>query len=85
MTAGYFEEKEVSLTLALLAVIDNAHQDIPLAAVLHSIIGDMSAEELAVIRANAEAGMDFYAALSREAEIDKGSKAARFLEKLGRC
>ena len=82
--AGYFEEKEVSLTLALLAVIDNAHQDIPLAAVLHSIIGDMSAEELAVIRANAEAGMDFYAALSREAAIDKGSKAARFLEKLGR-
>ena len=82
--AGYFEEKEVSLILALLAVIDNAHQDIPLAAVLHSMIGDMSAEELAVIRANGEAGMDFYASLYKEAEKNKESKAARFLGKLGR-
>lgn len=82
--AGYFEEKEVSLTLALLAVIDNAHQDIPLAAVLHSMIGGMNADELAAIRAKAEGETDFYAALSKAAENDKEGKAAKFLERLGR-
>lgn len=82
--AGYFEETEVSLTLALLAVIDNAHQDIPLAAVLHSMIGGMDADELAAIRANAEEEDDFYAAVSKEAEKNRDGKAARFLERLGR-
>ena len=80
--AGYFEEKEVSLVLALLAVIDNAHQDIPLAAVLHSMIGGMTAGELAEIRADAGAAADFYAALSAKAESDGKGKAARFLERL---
>lgn len=80
--AGYFEEKEVSLVLALLAVIDNAHQDIPLAAVLHSMIGGMTAEELAEIRADAEDAADFYTALSAKAESDKNGKAAQFLERL---
>ncbi len=46
--AGYFEEKEVSLVLALLAVIDNAHQDIPLAAVLHSMVWEMTAADLLI-------------------------------------
>ncbi len=80
--AGYFEEKEVSLVLALLAVIDNAHQDIPLAAVLHSMIGGMTAENLAAIRADAEDAGDFYDALSVKAETDANGKAARFLGKL---
>ena len=82
--AGYFEEKEVSLILALLAVIDNAHQDIPLAAVLHSMIGDMTAEELAEIRVEADDAPDFYTALSAKAETDAQGKAAKFLEKLGK-
>lgn len=82
--AGYFEEKEVGLTLALLAVIDNAHQDIPLAAVLHSMIGGMNADELAAIRAKAEEETDFYTALCKEAEENKEGKAAKFLERLGR-
>ena len=80
--AGYFEEKEVSLVLALLAVIDNAHQDIPLAAVLHSMIGGMTAEELAAIRADADDAADFYAALAAKAETDEDGKAACFLRKL---
>ena len=82
--AGYFEEKEVSLVLALLAVIDNAHQDIPLAAVLHSIIGNMTAEDLAEIRADAGDTADFCTALSAKAETDAGGKAALFLGKLDR-
>ena len=91
---GYFEAKEVSFVLALLAVIDNAHQDIPLAAVLHSMIGEMTAEELARIRASADENDDFYEALVRVAEgaasgepgdadlRETGRKAARFLERL---
>ena len=81
--AGYFEEKEVGLVLALLAVIDNAHQDIPLAAVLHSIIGGMTAEELAEIRVGAEDAPDFYMALSAKADKNADGKAAKFLKKLG--
>ncbi len=91
---GYFEAREVSLMLALLDVIDNAHQDIPLAAVLHSMIGDMTADDLARVRAGAEENDDFYTALTRAAEkttageaVDpdlRGTekKAALFLERL---
>jgi len=60
--AGYFEENEVRVMLALLSVIDNAHQDIPLAAVLYSPIGSFSAAELAAIRAAIPAG-DLFSAL----------------------
>lgn len=49
-SGGYFEQTEVRIMLALLSVIDNARQDIPLAAVLHSPIVGLSLEELAVIR-----------------------------------
>ena len=37
---GYFEANEVRLVLALLQVIDNSRQEIPLAAVLVSPLGD---------------------------------------------
>lgn len=51
--AGLFDAREVRDVLALLAVLDNVQQDIPLAAVLRSgIVGDaFSADELALIRA----------------------------------
>ncbi|MBQ7516688.1 MAG: helicase-exonuclease AddAB subunit AddA [Schwartzia sp.] len=75
--AGYFQEIEVQRMLALLAVIDNARQDIPLAAVLHSPIGGMTAEELAEMRVAAPDG-DFCDAFERSAN----PKAAAFREKL---
>lgn len=77
--AGYFAEIEIGLMLALLAVIDNAHQDIPLAAVLHSPMVGMTADELAEIRAAAPEG-DFYDALAAA----KNEKAAAFLENLAK-
>lgn len=67
--AGYFEENEVRVMLALLAIIDNSHQDIPLAAVLYSPIGRFSAAELAEIRALAPEG-DMFSALLRANEPD---------------
>ena len=47
---GYFEETEVRVLLATLAIIDNPRQDIPLATVLRSPIGSLTEEELAQIR-----------------------------------
>lgn len=46
---GYFSTVEVETVLALLRVIDNPQQDIPLAAVLHSPIYGFTDEELAML------------------------------------
>ena len=48
---GYFDTIEVETILAMLAVIDNPIQDIPLAAVLKSPVADMDEEELAWLMA----------------------------------
>lgn len=46
---GYFNAVEIKTILSLLAVVDNCRQDIPLAAVLLSPIGNLTENELAVI------------------------------------
>lgn len=51
---GYFDTIEVETVLAMLAVIDNPMQDIPLAAALKSPIGGMNEEELAFMAAAAK-------------------------------
>lgn len=56
---GYFEASEVRIVLALLSVLDNARQDVPLASVLASPIGGFSMKELVEIRLAAEDG-DLY-------------------------
>lgn len=47
---GYFQTTEIQVVTALLSVIDNARQDIPLATVLYSPIVGLSAEQLATLR-----------------------------------
>lgn len=47
---GYFAALEVQTVLNMLSVIDNPKQDIPLAAVLSSPIGNLSSLELATIK-----------------------------------
>ena len=47
---GYFSAMEVQTVLALLRILDNPRQDIPLAAVLRSPMVGMTDEELAQIR-----------------------------------
>ena len=59
----YLQKTEVELTLALLAIIDNPHQDIPLLAVLRSFVVGLSAEELSLIRTVFPEG-NYYEALS---------------------
>ncbi|MBO5372403.1 MAG: helicase-exonuclease AddAB subunit AddA [Lachnospiraceae bacterium] len=48
---GYFQALEVQTILSFLRILDNPRQDIPLAAVLRSPIGDFSDEELALLKA----------------------------------
>ncbi|WP_256760182.1 UvrD-helicase domain-containing protein [Cohnella sp. WQ 127256] len=50
LATGYFAATEVDIMLSLLSIIDNPHQDIPLAGVLRSPIGGFTAEQLAQIR-----------------------------------
>ncbi len=60
---NYFRATEIQVVMSLLQVLDNARQDIPLAAVMLSPIGNFTAEELAEIKiANPDA--DFYTAVS---------------------
>ena len=70
---GYFAAPEVETILSLLRIIDNPHQDIPLATVLHSPIGGFSTAELVQIRL-ASAGGDLFTALRRLARRDAERK-----------
>jgi ATP-dependent helicase/nuclease subunit A len=87
---GYFESVEVRDMLALLAVLDNQRQDIPLAAVLRSPIARLPAAEdgLARIRlaySSRERPMPFHQAVVRyaaEQEDDLAALLRDFLRKL---
>ena len=72
----YFQATEIQIVTSLLNLLDNARQDIPLAAVMLSSIGGFSAEELAQIRI-ATPNEDFYTAVTRG-----GDKCKNFLSKL---
>lgn len=51
---GYFQTHEIQVILAYLQILDNPIQDVPLAAVLTSMLGDFTGEELAQIRSFGE-------------------------------
>ena len=86
---GYFEANEVRLVLALLKTIDNARQEIPLAAVLVSPIGGFTMEELARLRMSVP-DEDLFGALLRshspETPLEEGlaDRAADFCAALNR-
>ncbi|UNC91798.1 UvrD-helicase domain-containing protein [Candidatus Contubernalis alkaliaceticus] len=82
--SGYFEAVEVEVMLSLLKVIDNPYQDIPLAAVLRSPLAGLSAEEMAVIKAE-NMGMSFFDALTvfnSSDHYELKEKIQRFLKRL---
>ena len=74
----YFQTTEIQVLMSLLNLLDNARQDIPLAAVMLSPIGGFSAEELAEIRI-ANTDVDFYTAVANGSD-----KCKDFLSKLNR-
>lgn len=63
-SGGYFQATEIQVMTSLLAIIDNAQQDIPLAAVLYSPIVGLDTEELAQIRLTDKDGNLYQAMLA---------------------
>ena len=89
LSTGYFTATEIEVMLSLLRIIDNAYQDIPLAAVLRSPLLGLDAEELAKIRSAAPRApyYDALKALASSQTADAGlaglqEKLRSFLQKL---
>ncbi|PRR75100.1 helicase-exonuclease AddAB subunit AddA [Neomoorella humiferrea] len=84
---SYFAAVEVETVLSLLRIIDNPHQDIPLAAVLRSPIVGLTAADLARIRLAAPEKDFFTAVIEAAGTAANGELAARlgnFLTRLER-
>ncbi|UOO36815.1 helicase-exonuclease AddAB subunit AddA [Oscillospiraceae bacterium CM] len=75
----FFESFEIALTLALLEIIDNPRQDVPLVTVLKSPIYRFTPDDLAEIR-QADRKGDFFTALQKDAETN--ARSAGFLKAL---
>ncbi len=73
----WLESMEAAVVFALLEVVDNPRQDVPLIAVLRSPLFGFSADRLALLRAQTKEG-DFYDALC----ADDGADTAHFLQTL---
>ncbi|NLN06630.1 MAG: helicase-exonuclease AddAB subunit AddA [Firmicutes bacterium] len=87
LETGYFAAMEIKIMLALLAVIDNPQQDIPLAAVLRSPFVGLGVEELALIRQTGGHESNFWQAVKAAAAAglpNVSAKLAAFLECLDR-
>ena len=69
-TDGFFKSGEVRLVIDFLKVLDNPRQDIPFAAVLHSVVAGLSEEELAEIKVKAGKTESFYDAAKKVSEMD---------------
>ncbi|MEJ6400042.1 helicase-exonuclease AddAB subunit AddA [Nicoliella lavandulae] len=61
-TQSYFKTTEIQIMMALLTIIDNPYQDIPLVAVLRSPIVGLNENQLAYLRINSKTG-DYYQAV----------------------
>ena len=80
--AGFFQAVEVDVIVSLLRLLENARQDIPLAAVLRSPLVGLSSEELAQVRAG-RAGSFADAAWEAAAEpTPLGRRLAAFWQRL---
>ena len=71
---GFYETMEVAVTFALLEILDNPRQDVPLISVLRSPLFGFTPDRLAELRAKTPGG-DFYDALA----ADGGEDSVRFL------
>ncbi|MCI8594458.1 MAG: helicase-exonuclease AddAB subunit AddA [Oscillospiraceae bacterium] len=76
----FFATTEVSTALALLQIVDNPRQDVPLIAALRSPVYGFSGDRLALLRAQAR-NTDFYGAVETAAERGE-EDCTRFLAEL---
>ena len=67
---GFFQAREISLMVSMLKVIDNPHQDVPLATVLLGPMFSFTEEELAAIRIS-HREMDLYDSLQSYEKADE--------------
>ena len=76
-SGDFFHTMEISVMLALLELVDNPRQDVPLISVLRSPVFGFTPDRLVQIRGKMPSG-DFYDAV----EADRGEDCRRFLEVL---
>ncbi|KRK38262.1 helicase-exonuclease AddAB subunit AddA [Levilactobacillus parabrevis] len=78
---NYFKTTEIQIMMALLRIIDNPYQDIPLAAVLRSPIVGLNENELAALRINQRTG-DYYQAVLHYQQTYAAASASDFQQTL---
>ncbi len=80
---GYFDALEIEIFMALLKLIDNSHQDLPLITVLRSPIGGFTVDELIQIRL-IDQSLSFFEVFKAAGDLDiaLSLKVQVFLEKL---
>ena len=79
---GYFEAQEIQLLLALLSIIDNPEQDLPMAAVLHSGLVGLDANELGALRLSGEGSL--WALMPAYAEAAQDERLLAFISHMER-
>ena len=78
-STGYFSAMEIQTMLNFLRILDNQKQDIPLGAVLHSVIGNIDSVEMAQIR-GAYPQMPYHAACVEYAREGENENIRQKLE-----
>nr|MCR5099031.1 UvrD-helicase domain-containing protein [Lachnospiraceae bacterium] len=78
--SGYFDTIEVDTMLAVLSVLDNPRQDIPLAALMRSPVFSYTDEELAVIRST-DLEIPFYQAVFSYEGDEKHRRFLGFIDR----
>ena len=83
---GYFEALEVKTIIALLKVIDNKLQDIPLLTVMRSPIGGFEADDMIQIRTKSKERAFFRAVLeyAKQQEDELSQRLRTFFDKIKR-
>lgn len=76
---GYFQTQEIQILLSYLRILDNPRQDIPFTAVLTSMFGDFTSEDLAIIR-SFEKTETMYEAVCAYAKSGEGAELRERLQ-----
>ncbi len=79
---GYFEAQEIQLLLSLLQIIDNPEQDLPMAAVLHSGLVGLDANELGALRLTGDGSL--WSVMPLYAEQDQDERLLQFIAHIER-
>lgn len=79
---GYFEAQEIQLLLSLLQIIDNPEQDLPMAAVLHSGLVGLDANELGALRLTGDGSL--WSVMSLYAEQAQDERLLQFIAHIER-